>query len=69
MATAKLIMVISFLLMEPGEIQPPVKIPPSGTKECSVLDSYVSVPVVALKTTDIEVPQTMKQIEKPAWMI
>ena len=42
---------------EPGESQPPITIPPSGDLNHSLSVSYACVPSVALKITDVVVPQ------------
>ena len=42
---------------DPGESRPPILIPPCGTKQHSLPDSYAFVPAVALTTTSISVPK------------
>ena len=48
----------------PGQSQPPITVPPSGTDRHSLPDSYALVPPTELKTTSTSVPErSLQQVE------
>ena len=50
----------------PGESRPPITIPPVGTKQHSLPDSYAIVPAVALTANTIQVPKQSTTVCVPA---